>query len=97
MVEEIRAKRCTCDICKKVYEVQEKEESPLTKLRLPVTSCDEYGSYEGVTVADVDVCAGCLNDIDNLLSNEYIFKNIRYGGLSVIRLVLRDRQDKEGN
>lgn len=83
MTKTIVLKKCICDICKKVFEIEEYAISPLATLTLPMSYYDEYGSFKAITVEDVEVCKDCLQALNNLLSTEYTMRVISCSGLSI--------------
>ena len=84
MTEEIRFRRYTCDICKKVYETEkDSDQYPLTALVLPTDLYTEHGKFMYNKTSTVEVCEVCLKDIIEILSAHYEMKTIRYSGLSI--------------
>ena len=83
MTEEVTFQRCTCDICKKIYEIKENEKNPLHVIYLPMDYCDENGSFESISSLKVEVCEGCFKDIYSILTEHYKMRYIKYGGVTI--------------
>ena len=85
MTETINLIRCTCDVCKKSFDVKKTEENPLKRLILPMRYYTETGSFVRITTDYVDVCKDCLEQMEKDLSEHYKISNIAYVGVEIKR------------
>ena len=85
MIEVINLIRCTCDVCKRSFDVKKTEENPLKRLILPIKYYTETGSFSRVTTDNVDVCKDCLVQMETDLSEHYEMSSVAYGGVSIKR------------
>ena len=84
MKEEMHFFRCTCDVCKKSFDVKKEEKSPLKELRLPMTYFSDTGSV-GITTEKIDVCDNCLVQMKDDLCEHYEMSVVAWGGTSIKR------------
>lgn len=85
MIEPVNLVRCTCDICKKQFEVKDESKNPLTRLILPMKYYSETGSFIKVSEDNVDVCDICKKRLENDLSEIYAMSTMCYRGVEISR------------
>ena len=83
MREEINVIRCTCDVCKKRFDVKNPVDNPLKELVLPMRWYDETGRFNRVKTEKVDVCRDCLEQMERALSEHYDMSTISYVGVCI--------------
>ena len=85
MIKAMNFIRCTCDVCKRAWDIKEEAEMPLVKVVLPMSRCDETGRYIGNTISEVEMCGDCEKELLKILQQHYRMRYVDWGGVEAER------------
>ena len=85
MIKKMSFTRCTCDVCKRAWDIENGAKTPLMKVCLPMNYYDETGRYICDTTAEVEMCKTCERELLKVLEQHYRMRYVEWSGVEVDR------------